>query len=680
MVTGIALYALGSVAAVPWLVDWAMHRYAESGPERNARVARTYVNPFTLDVVLQGLEVSDLRAGAAFAAGFIRLDFSAVSVLERRPVFDIVVIERAALQVGSQQVGALVRAMQMPRAPRVERLELRAGSVETIDSPGSARGELTLRDISVTATGFDLQTGDEAQADTSRYALHAATPGGAEIDLEGSLAMGVQRAPGRISVRNLDLGTIRPWFGTQLEALAPQGVVEWTAEYVLTSFLTMPELEILDGRGELIDFAFSPVPDVTVSASRLSGTANGTVSRERGTATHQGRIEILDAALELVDSRLTPPESFTFSEVAVAIAADSGAQQLTIHTQGRLGDQGHAALTMGVLPARDPSATFAIEFADIPAAMLSRYSQRSIGRALDGGRADVTLNYARGAERVDGNLRVITRDLSLSAVDQELASAHDRSLELAAALLEDAQGVMQIDVDFTTRAGSIEDAAGTALEGQLAALAAAPFAELGAIVGREADALRVVPFEAGTAALGANSLDAIDALATALRERPRLGTRLPRGFDPVIDRDALARQQIGLHVLLATAGVSGQARPESVDFASPRTHGVLSEFANERLTPAQLASIAGRFECGAEVACPGGYYVAVFDALVANEPIPEAALNRLGRFRAQSIADALAERGIEPARVVPVTYATDASAPLRVVVPIEVSVLIGVEY
>lgn len=674
VVIAIALYALGSLAAVPSLVNWAVHRYAESGPERTARVARIYVNPFTLDVVLQDVEVSDFLAGTSFAAGFIRLDFSSASVLERRPVFDIVVIERAALQVGSRQVGALVPEMQIPRAPRVERLELRAGSVETINSAGPAGRELTLSDISLTATSFDFQTEDEAQ-DPSRYALHAAAPGGGEIDLEGSLTIGLKRARGRISVRNLDLGTIQPWFAEQLAPFSPQGLLDWSGEYVLSSFATMPELEVLGGRAELIDFAFRPAPNITVNASRLSGTTNGTLRREQDMVTYQGRIEILDAALELVDTRLTPPESFTLSEVAVAMAADPDAQQLTIDIQGRLGDQAHASLTMGMLPERDPSTTFAMEITDLHAAMLSRYSERSIGRALDDGRADVVLSYGRSAERIDGNLRVITRDLSLSAVDPELASAYNRpSLDLAAALLEDAQGVIQIEVPFTTNEGSVEDAAVNALNAQLSSLIVAPFAELGAIVGRDADELRIVPFDAGIAALGADALGTINALAEALRERPRLGVRLPLGFDPVMDRDALARQQIELHVLLATAGPSGQPRPESVDFTSPRAHDVLNEFANERLTPAQLASIARPFECTADVACNSAYYAAMFDALVANEPISDAALNRLGRFRAQSITDALTERGMEPERIDPATDAAVAGGPFRPVVPIEVRV------
>jgi outer membrane protein OmpA-like peptidoglycan-associated protein len=41
----------------------------------------------------------------------------------------------------------------------------------------------------------------------------------------------------------------------------------------------------------------------------------------------------------------------------------------------------------------------------------------------------------------------------------------------------------------------------------------------------------------------------------------------------------------------------------------------------------------------------------VFDALVANEPIEAAALQRLSRFRAQALVDALAAQGVAPERL-----------------------------
>jgi hypothetical protein len=164
----------------------------------------------------------------------------------------------------------------------------------------------------------------------------------------------------------------------------------------------------------------------------------------------------------------------------------------------------------------------------------------------------------------------------------------------------------------------------------------------------------VVPFTPGEAALNDRALATIGQLAEALNARPRLGLRVLGGYDEQADRTALARQQIQLHVLLATAGPTINARPRPVDFASPRAQDVLDEFAGERLAAERVTEIERLFDCGdgdLALLCRRGYYAAIFDALVANEEIANPALNRLARFRALSIVDALTGVGIEPARL-----------------------------
>jgi hypothetical protein len=148
-----------------------------------------------------------------------------------------------------------------------------------------------------------------------------------------------------------------------------------------------------------------------------------------------------------------------------------------------------------------------------------------------------------------------------------------------------------------------------------------------------------------------------------------LNVRVHGDFDPSADREALAVQQIELHVLLATAGPTLRARPERVNFASPRAQDVLDEFAGERLGPGRLAAIAARYPVESNAATPAGergaYYGAVFDALVANEPIEAAALQRLSRFRAQALVDALAAQGVAPERLALAPVDADAQRSAR---------------
>jgi hypothetical protein len=219
-----------------------------------------------------------------------------------------------------------------------------------------------------------------------------------------------------------------------------------------------------------------------------------------------------------------------------------------------------------------------------------------------------------------------------------------------------------------------------ALRSRISSIAAAPFEVLGELVGREAVSLASVAFEPGAATPAAPDLDSLGALAAALLERPALGVTVTRGFAAHVDRDALAAQQIQLHVTLATAGPSLRALP--IDFASPRAQDVLDEFGGERLGAARLAAIAARFpfDPSDEPAAPRrvAYYQALFDALAANEPIDEAALLRLGRYRAQSVANRLAELGVAPSRVSTVGGSLATSADLEVVrVPLEIHLLVA---
>jgi outer membrane protein OmpA-like peptidoglycan-associated protein len=253
-------------------------------------------------------------------------------------------------------------------------------------------------------------------------------------------------------------------------------------------------------------------------------------------------------------------------------------------------------------------------------------------------------------------LRIATRGLGFAAPVEEAGSQRDAlPLELAAALIEDEQNRIDVEAPFVASSSTrgIGGAVADALRGRVIELSADPFAVIGDLVARDGDSLRTVRFEAGDAGLGATARETIDGLAEAMRRRPRLGLQVLGGFDAAIDRDALARQQIELHVLLATAGPTLEARPEPVDFASARAQDVLDEFAGERLTADRMAEISARFRCSGTIdaLCRTAYYAAVFDALVGNEPIANATLNRLGRFRAQSVANALVEFGIPAERV-----------------------------
>jgi hypothetical protein len=227
---------------------------------------------------------------------------------------------------------------------------------------------------------------------------------------------------------------------------------------------------------------------------------------------------------------------------------------------------------------------------------------------------------------------------------------------------------------------SVAEALGAALRARLAEVTGAPFEALASLSGRDAAGLRAVEFEPGTAQPSAAGTETLKALAAALSERPGLALYAAGGFDPNADHRALAAQEIDLHVALATAGATLNVEPGPVDFSSPRDQDVLDEFAGQRLSAEQRATIASETDV-TEDGKPAAkhstaYYEAIFDALVANTKIDQSALARLGRYRARSIADSLAKLGIAAARVE--TGGGDGvlrSDPDGVAVPLELEVL-----
>jgi hypothetical protein len=292
-----------------------------------------------------------------------------------------------------------------------------------------------------------------------------------------------------------------------------------------------------------------------------------------------------------------------------------------------------------------------IRLDDVPAPVLNGYALRALGAELDGGGVGVDIALTANAVFV-GHAELIATNVLPPAA--KLSAP----IELGLALLEDRGRTIKVELPIEVAADSgppVATVVTDELGRHLARLGAAPHSTLGALVGRDADGLRAVGFLPAEPVPTPAGAETLVALAEALALRPRVGVVIRGGFDPLADRRALATRQVELHVLLATAGSTHRARPQPVDFASPRAQDILDEFARERLPPEEVATLASLFDlrgnAGPASSARLEYYRAIFDALVAHESIPESALLRLGRFRAQAIRNMLAERGVEPHRI-----------------------------
>ncbi len=278
----------------------------------------------------------------------------------------------------------------------------------------------------------------------------------------------------------------------------------------------------------------------------------------------------------------------------------------------------------------------------VPVMTLAPYAARAFGAELAGGIIDLELSIEPDARHA----RVTARAIRVASEQPLVATA--------IAVLEAPNDEISLNIPLSTSARVTEQIVRHIGE-QVAAAGMAPFETLAALVGHDAADISMIEFVPGTAELTPRGQNAIAALAEALNLRQHVGVRLEVHAAAAVDRAALARAQVVLHVALATAQAARSARATEIDFASERAQTVLDEFARERLAPGVVEEIGASFAFGsASPSAPErvAYYRSVFEALVDREPIPDSGLRRLAAFRARAIEHRLGDMGIANSRVI----------------------------
>lgn len=391
-----------------------------------------------------------------------------------------------------------------------------------------------------------------------------------------------------------------------------------------------------------------------VLAEQRPGAVIGTIVANAGRLTYvdttvQPSVEI---DVDEIDARLSRNRSNGVTEIALnGNVAGSGDAELTARWQP---------------PGLQPNSTLRVSVSDLELSTVSPYVAPVIGRDIVSGRADFDCGLAGNATDVSVESRVEAYDLHLANPDEYPA---DVQPSFALALLEDPSG--RVRAVHRDRFDPADAAAGPAsLCGDLwrdfmAELTVAPFDVLAGLAGWQQGPLDQLAFETGSAEISPDADAQLIALAGALRQRPLLGLSVTPGYDAAADRRALANRQLRLHITLATsARPPGGAEVAPLDVGDARVRDILDEFAGTRLRSAQREGIDARFPNEDD-----RYYEAVFQELVENEAVSESALQRLARYRARAVADALGRHGIDASRLQvadepEVTTATGETLPL----------------
>lgn len=687
------LYTLAGYFLAP---AWIERELAAAVSERTGRgieIQRVAVNPFNLTVKLSNLSIEDPASALLVSVSQVTAKVRIASLWTPGWSFRKLVVDAPRLSIPagddsgngftlpSLALSATTSAADSLPVRKIAHLRITRGEIR-LPAPGpnseSARAALEITAIDLSVENLSTLPGQRGE-----FELAATINQIARIAAEGEFVPFSAVLDATVEVSDLNIAEISPTLrlGTELELesalMAGKVAVRFDdARMAIFGDIGLRQIVMVDRSTRAVVFtaaealatqvAIGPSPvrarveDLRLIAPhfRITRNSDGTLQGldwlrpfVDGTTGTQG-IVIEDGYLDFGDFLVSPPGQFDADHIQGSInQTDTGAEaSRTLFLEGR-NPAGAVAEIRASWRTGDPvfSSNVNLTLGNLNATLLSPYLSALAGREITSGKLDLEIEY----RLQDGRANLVNE---ISATAFELGAPVGSTdkislpLDLAVALLEDSND--QIRLTIPVPPGRLERtsparAFGDAFDEFVTEITDDPFMVLGELVGWSEPGLGHVAFESGSAALTASTVDQLAILGTALEQRPGLGLIVTGRYDRVTDRDALARQQMRLHVALASsAGPPGMAAVTPLNLSDPKVISILDEFASTRLRPDTLAAIQARFPERGEP-----FYDSVFESLVANEAVSATALRALARYRAQSIVNQLVAAGIDSGRL-----------------------------
>ncbi|HWM41729.1 MAG TPA: DUF748 domain-containing protein, partial [Burkholderiales bacterium] len=355
------------------------------------------------------------------------------------------------------------------------------------------------------------------------------------------------------------------------------------------------------------------------------------------------RLRIEKGTLHFADRSLANPFELTIRELSGTLTdlGNVSAEPAHIRLAGRVQPYGSARIRGTIdLDAPTQLADVRADLRNLQLEAFNPYITKFAGYRIASGRLSAQLRYELRDRRMVGTNKLVFERIQLGE-KLETKGLLDLPLELAVALLADAQGRIELDIPVR---GNLNDPkfdlgaiVARAFGNVVRKVVSAPFRALAGLFGGKDRDLGAVPFDPGSAVLTPPAEEDIAQVAKALAQRPRLAIQVHGGYDPARDPEAL-RLRAARAELARAAGVEG-----APDLSDPK---VLR--AAERLF---LKRGGERAELAALRKSEPRYGRALLQRLAAAVPADAAAIQALAQARAEAVRAALLDHGVEPARV-----------------------------
>ncbi|MEH6501436.1 MAG: DUF748 domain-containing protein [Pseudoalteromonas distincta] len=264
-----------------------------------------------------------------------------------------------------------------------------------------------------------------------------------------------------------------------------------------------------------------------------------------------GRIQLEDGSANFADFSLRPPFGTAVEQLNGRIGAldNQSTAPAEVDITGNV-DRYAPVTIQGSLTPFDPlnSLDITTRFRNVELTTLTPYSSKFAGYRIRKGRLNLDLHYRIEEGRLTAENKVLLEDLQLGErVDSP--DAVDLPVRLAVALLKDSRGNIDIELplsgDLNNPDFSVMPIVWQTLRNLMQRAVQAPFKMLAGLVNGGSDAdLSQVGFAAGSAELDEQARQALDMLATGLRERPGLLLEVEGMSAPELDGPLLGEQRL----------------------------------------------------------------------------------------------------------------------------------------
>ena len=379
---------------------------------------------------------------------------------------------------------------------------------------------------------------------------------------------------------------------------------------------------------------------------------SGTEPADRpGLAVRIGAIDLEQGSLNFADFSLLPNVAVTLEELTgrVGTLDNRSTTPAEINLSGQVDRYAPVKVT-GTLTPFDPLNSLDVEasFRDIELTTLSPYARKFAGYRIRKGRLDLDLHYQITQGELQAENKVLLRDLQLGE-RVESPDAVNLPVRLAIALLKDSRG--NIDITLPVRGDlnnpdiNVMPLIWQALGNLLTRAATAPFRFIGNLLGDNDVDLSQVLFDAGSAELDGPARQQLDALASALQQRPALRLEVEGTSDPATEGLLVAQQRLERELKRRTDRLlegTEDATETGDGLSAGRMTELLETIYLERLkqdVPGEWASLE-----------PETRHARLREAITATWNGNEALLRRLAQERNQSIKAYLVDNTGLPAQ------------------------------